>query len=176
MPANSAGSHSYREGFSLVELMVVVCISIIFAGLALPSFANLIQQVRLIAIAHELRSTIQLTRAEAIKRNGYVDLTAVNGNWENGWRMKSAENDQILIHAPIHKNFKIEAKFTDGVQHIAYNGTGHSRVAKNSQAALSGHILISIGAHTRLIVVNFLGNVRICNPASDKSCISNSLD
>lgn len=156
--------------------MMALIIVIILACLAVPGFINFIQQIRLSAIVGELHSAISLTRTEAIKHNGKADLVAVDGNWKNGWVIKNQFNELLLTHAPLHKAFHVSGKFSDGEQHIAYNSTGHARTAKNSNASQSGHIQISLGDNTRLIVVNFSGKVRVCNPASDKKCTINAAE
>jgi type IV fimbrial biogenesis protein FimT len=165
-----------RDGFTLVELLVTLTIACLLLGLAVPNFVHFLQQIQLSTAVSGLRSAINLTRSEAIKRNGKVDLVAVNGNWANGWIIKSAENDQILSHEALDKDFNISAKFTDGDQHISYNGSGHSRTKKGTSTPQSGHIQISIGKNSRLIVINFLGRVRVCNPANEPNCVTNSSD
>ncbi|MET3109056.1 type IV fimbrial biogenesis protein FimT [Oxalobacteraceae bacterium GrIS 1.18] len=162
------------NGFSLVELMVTLIIIAIFLGLAIPSFASFIQQIRLSTVTNELHAAIKFTRTEAIKRNGKVDLIALNEDWKNGWVVTSAENEQIMTHEALHTDFEVNGRFSDGKQHIAYNGTGHSRRNNSSYAAQSGHIHISLGDHSRLVVINFLGRARVCNPATDRSCNVNS--
>jgi len=164
---------SRRHGFTLIELLVTLTIAGVLAGLAVPNFAHFLRQIRLVTAVSELRSAIDLTRSEAIKRNGKVDLVAVNGNWANGWTIKSAENGQISAHEALDKDFIVSAKFTDGDQHISYNGSGHSRTKKGTSAAQFGHIQIAIGKNSRLIFVNFLGHVRVCNPAIEANCVAN---
>lgn len=173
---NTAKSQRLNQGVTLVELLVTLAIAIILAGLAAPSFTNLIQQLRLSALVGELRNAMNLARTEAIKRNGKVDLIAADGNWERGWFVESPENDRILFHGPVHKDFRMSAKFTDGGQHIAYNGAGRTRTKNSSNAPQTGHIQVSLGDHSRLIVINFLGRVRVCNPATDKNCTTTTID
>jgi len=162
----------FLSGFTLIELMVTLTVVIILSALAGPSFNNLIRQLRLSQASSELHAAINFTRSEAIRRNGLVDLVAIQGDWKNGWIISSAENRQIMTHPRLHRDVNINAKFTDGLQHIAYNGNGRSR-GKSSTASQSGHIYLSLGDHARLITVNFLGRARSCNPAHDKSCAVN---
>jgi type IV fimbrial biogenesis protein FimT len=176
MHLNQFNHPKIPRGFTMVELMMTLIIAVILTGLAVPGFGNFIQQMRLSAAVGELRNAMNLARTEAIKRNGKVDLIAIDGNWVNGWVIRSADNDQILTHERLHKEFKLSGKFTDGEQHIAYNGTGHTRTKNSSAASQSGHIQVTLGDNSRLIVVNFLGRVRICNPATDKNCTTDLAD
>jgi len=160
---------SSLSGFTLVELLVSLMIVIVLSSLAGPAFNQLIQQLRLSTASTELLAALHFTRTEAIRRNGLVDMVAIQGDWKNGWIISNAENQQIMIHAALHRDVSISAKFTDGTQHIAYNGAGRSR-GKSSTASQSGHIYLSLGDNARLISVNFLGRARTCNPARDKFC------
>lgn len=109
---------------------------------------------------------MNLARMEAIKRNGRVDLIARNGSWKNGW-MIVVNNQPIFHHEALHKDIDVDSKFTDTTKaYIAYNGTGRPRTDANSNRPQFGSIRLSIGNNSRLIVVNFLGRIKTCNPAT----------
>lgn len=164
------------SGFTLIELIVVLIIAVILSTLAVSGFTNLIRQIRISLVAAELHSAINLTRSEAIRRNGKVNLTAIGGDWKNGWIISSAEKQQILIHPPLPADILVQAKLSDGTQRLAFNGTGQSRRSNNGNASQYGHIYLFLGDHARLIVINFLSRVRICNPASDQACTVSQTD
>ena len=88
-------------GFSLVELMVSVAILSILAALAAPSFSDSIKRYRITAIREDLGASIQLARAEAIRRGLPVvlirELTCSvalvdTNDWSCGWRMVQDTN------------------------------------------------------------------------------------
>ena len=159
-----------QRGFTLIELVTTLTVLMIAASLLAPGFTYLIQQIRLFSVTTELYNAINLTRSEAIKRNDIVDLIAVNKDWKNGWVVNGTDDQQIIAHEPLPKEFEVSAKFTDGLQHIAYSGSGRSCSCTKTTGPQSGHIQLSLQAHTRIIVINFLGRPRICNPSSDQSC------
>lgn len=97
-----------QRGFSLVELMVVVAILGILAGLAAPSFASFIRSNRLTAAANDLLGAVALARSEALKRGQRVVLcTSSNAStcdnsasWGDGWIVFSdGDNDAVRTAA-----------------------------------------------------------------------------
>lgn len=166
---NPSGSF-FQRGVTLIELMTALCIAIVITTLAAPDLTDFIQQVRLSGVAHELQNAILLTRSEAVRHNGIVDLHAVNNQWENGWIISGTDQKPLLIHARLHADFKINARLSDGYQHIAYNGTGRSLTRSNGNATQFGHIELTLGRHSRKIQINFLGRTRMCDPLQEKAC------
>jgi type IV fimbrial biogenesis protein FimT len=88
--------YSNGRGFSLVELMVSLAILSILAGLAAPSFGDSIKRYRINAIREDLGASVQLARAEAIRRGLPIVLIRElscgvalvdSDDWSCGWRM-----------------------------------------------------------------------------------------
>lgn len=158
--------------------MIVLTIVVALAAFSAPTFTHFIQQIRLTNATNALQSSMNLARMEAIKRNGRVDLIAHNKSWKNGW-MITADNQQIFNHEALHSDIHIDSTFPNKENpSIAYNGTGRTRSDKSSYASQSGKIRLSLGDNSRLIVVNFLGRIRVCNPAiaPQRTCVSTALD
>lgn len=157
---------TWQTGFTLVELIIALSIAaVLITGIA-PAFNNFIQQTRLINATNALHNAMNLARMEAIKRNGRVDLIARDDSWKNGW-MIVADNQPIFHHEALHNDIHIDSTFKNKKKSaIAYNGTGRTRTDTNSNSPQIGTLRLSIGKNSRLIVVNFLGRVRVCNPAT----------
>lgn len=62
------------RGFTLVELMVTLAVIAILAVVAMPSMTAVINNSRLSGQAEELVASIQLARAEAVRRNARVTI------------------------------------------------------------------------------------------------------
>lgn len=66
--------HSSIRGLTLVELMVAIAILVIALSIGMPGFQGATHSGRLSSTANELSGTLQLGRAEAIRRNQRVVL------------------------------------------------------------------------------------------------------
>ncbi|MCR6495833.1 GspH/FimT family pseudopilin [Thermomonas sp. S9] len=62
------------RGFTLVELMVTVSVIAILAVVAVPGMTALINSSRLNGQSEEMLSSLQLARAEAVRRNARVTV------------------------------------------------------------------------------------------------------
>lgn len=84
-------------GATAVELMIVVSIVAVLAGLALPSFRDLLQRYRVGSAAEDLTQALYFARTEAIKRGGQVAMAAQeptapcriarSDEWQCGWHV-----------------------------------------------------------------------------------------
>lgn len=80
------------RGFTLIELMVVVALAAILLGIGVPSFNGFVAGQRVKAAAGDYAMALVLARAEAIKRNGDVTITAAAAGasgWKDGWTVAS---------------------------------------------------------------------------------------
>jgi type IV fimbrial biogenesis protein FimT len=79
------------NGFSLIELMVLLAVVAILAAIAVPNFSATIKGDRDISQINTLLDGLTLARSEAIKYGNNVTICAGNSktcaaaNWANGW-------------------------------------------------------------------------------------------
>lgn len=82
------------DGFSLIELMVVVAIVAILATVSAPSFSRFMTSSRVTSATNDLVAALHLARSEAVTRNTPVSLCpgsgavcAGNTDWSGGWQV-----------------------------------------------------------------------------------------
>jgi type IV fimbrial biogenesis protein FimT len=114
-----------QAGFTLIELMVVLTISAILAFLAAPSMSRLIATQRVKAAAEDLHLSLLRARSEAIKRNTGVTLSAVAGDWSQGWTIPDPEGGSSLHDHSSSGSVSIAS----GVTSVSYTANGRLSTA-----------------------------------------------
>lgn len=83
---------SMHNGFTLIELMVVIVIAAILLSIAVPSFQSLIKRNNVDSLQSKLSSAMSTARTEAASRNKVVTICAsvnetncTSGVWASGW-------------------------------------------------------------------------------------------
>ena len=79
-------------GFTMLEIMVTIAIVGILAAVAIPSFANMKKNNCLTTSVNSLVSSLQRARSEAVKYRTDVTVTALNGDWAQGWNVTLKED------------------------------------------------------------------------------------
>lgn len=169
------------RGFTLVELLVVLAITILLLAFGIPGFSAMTQNMKLTTTVNNFFSSINLTRAEAIRRGRRVDMVAADegGDWAKGWSVFIDENgnqrpdrgeEVIFSHGPMPAGITVRSNLTDStVQYLAYNGAGRTRTNASNFRTQFGTFTIASNEKVRKIKLNFLGRPRICNPDIEKS-------
>ena len=98
------------QGFTVIELMVVVSVIAILAMVSVPGFQAVLDNYRVRRATEDLVATIYLARTEAIKHGGEVVLrksvpagcagSSTTAQWECGWFVFLDLNNNNLLDGP----------------------------------------------------------------------------
>ena len=80
------------RGFTIIEMLMVVAILGIFAGLAAPSMADLLASTAVKGAATDLYSSLIIAHSEAIKRRTNATVAPVGADWTTGWTVTIGGN------------------------------------------------------------------------------------
>lgn len=170
--ANQAG------GVSLIELLIVLAVSAILLGVAVPALTNMVRAYRLRLAAADLLGAVELTRGQALTLGRKVMLAPSETSlaWSDGWtvfidrngnRRPDPGDDILQRHPPLAERIAVDMAFggQQGPPYLAYNGMGRGCTYGNSLAPRFGTMTIALGSQIRRIKINMLGRARLCNPA-----------
>ena len=163
-----------RSGIGLMELLITIGILSALTAMVVPSFAPILDRLRVMTTVAHFQEAMSLARAEAIRRRMRVDLVPMQDkNWASGWQVLiDADNNQqanagdIVLHTgptpPL--GLRIDARLRDPKPYLAFDPSGRPRSASSSALPQIGSLVFTIGNEQRKIIISFLGRVRSCDP------------
>lgn len=77
-----------QAGFSLIEIMIVIAITIVLAGVGVPAMQEMVVNQRIKTTTSDLFASILRARSEAIKRNTNISMNP-STDWSTGWTIPS---------------------------------------------------------------------------------------
>jgi type IV fimbrial biogenesis protein FimT len=123
------------NGFTAIELLIVMVIIAVVATIAMPELSNLLVNQRLRAAGTDLMSSLIVARSEAIKRNGPVEVRPASGvDWTQGWVVNATvSNEQIDKRNPLGSNVAVSLAPAS----IAYQHNGRLTSAATNKVQFS---------------------------------------
>lgn len=149
------------QGFSLIELMVVVALLGILAAIAAPSLRDMMVQNRLSNSSNELIATLQFARAEAIKRNQTIRFT-FNSQTQT-WQVLDSTS-KLLRTGQLPNTIQLSSTLNNSTLSFGPTGLNDVSDSKNSLTLNS----TSGSEAWRKIIIGLSGRTIICEP--NKEC------
>lgn len=161
-----------HAGATLIELMIGIAIVAMLVGIALPNFITWIQNTQIRTAADALLSGLQITRAEAVRRNELITFTLTGFDWaitdSTGAAIESRTAEEGSDNAVIT---------VQGAMPLTFNGVGRpsgaalAAVANNDVTIITvanptGGLCQDAGGTMRCLQVHVTlgGQVRMCDP------------
>ena len=171
-PMNSThsgfGEATAGNGFSFVELQVVIAVICILAVMAIPEFTRLARANRLQSESQALLSLLMLARSEAAKRvqqvvfckssAGHSCNNENQASWSQGAVLfVDADNDRVLDSSEelIHSETPLST-----ASRIGFNG-GNALVYYHNGTSSGGTFTITHGDLQKKVIVSLAGRARI---------------
>ncbi|WP_297892470.1 GspH/FimT family pseudopilin [Shewanella sp.] len=136
-------------GFTLTELMVVVAIVAIIAGIAAPSFASMIRENTARTQANELLALTNYARSEAIKRQSNINV-AITSLGSSGWKAQILSGTELLKEMD-----KSSSVVSVSAVNLGFDMRG--RRATGTDSCVS----VSYSSYTRQLQVGLGGNLKV---------------
>lgn len=159
----------FIEGFTLVELLIVIAILSIIAVTAVPSYQDTLERNRIKEAAEALQADLQLAHTEAVKRSANITInrsTGSNGAWCYGF------NDNLTVACDCTQTDKTQTNYCalKRIMGSSYSGTNLSSASADNIAfnfrrgtANPSNTCFSTDNYKLRVVVANTGRVTICS-------------
>jgi type IV fimbrial biogenesis protein FimT len=130
-------SRRRMAGLNLMEMLIVMLIIAILAGIGVPSFRYVTASNRISSEVNALLGDMRYARTEAIKEGSWVTVCAsadqatcsASGNWNTGWIVFSDTLDIQTAPANLNSLLRVETPFIGGDTFTAADTTSTPVVA-----------------------------------------------
>lgn len=153
------------DGFTLIELMVVIAVVAVLLTVAGPSYQKLIERNRLKEASQAFKSDLQFARMEAIKRSRNVFFSRTAGNagaWCYGIGTLACDCAQADTTAADFCDIKRVAGASYPVVSLAAGGTTEFDFRRGTAADTSS--VLSTRHYAAQVRVNDVGRADVCDP------------
>jgi type IV fimbrial biogenesis protein FimT len=185
-PQNRAGTK--MRGFGLMELVIVMLVVAILAGIAIPSYKYVTTSNRMAGEINGLLGDLQFARSQAIKEGLPVtvcssadQLTCGNSHWQNGWIVFLDSNGNGIRDAGeqivrTQNDFSASGDTLEPANNVTFsavtfNREGYGSTSNPATVTLLLHDSTANSQWTRCLNINPIGALSIERiPSANPSC------
>ena len=148
VPGRKAGLLCDQAGYTLVELLVVMALGTILLSIAVPSMTAMLNTQRANAAGSSFLASLNLARAEAIKRNARVVLcksaSGLSCDLTGGWNQGRITFHDVNNNAALDADEQVIER--QGAMPEGLSLTGNTQVANYVSYSASGSAKLITGA------------------------------
>lgn len=160
------------QGFTLVELLIVLSVFAILLGLAAPSFMSIIANNRVANAANEIVTALNVGKSEAVRSGEHTVLCKSpdgascdsSATWNQGWLLfqdsngnREKEDGERIIRLQQDIEPSLEFDFRTG-NYIAFRPNGRTPLNENGRFCFRNN---HEDANSRTVIITMTGHVRI---------------
>lgn len=129
-----------QAGFTIMELMIVIAIMAIAAGIAMPSFTDFVRRNEHSSHIREVVGALALARSEAVsKRTDAVLKPLVGTNWNSGWQVE-VDGTTIRQSDPFPAGYTLTFTVDTSKTALTFNSRGVLDITASETVTLTdGH-------------------------------------
>lgn len=157
------------EGFTLVELMIVLVILAVMALVALPNMNVWLQNTQIRTAGESILNGMQLARAEAIRRNTAMEMRM---DVASGWSVRVVGTGEV-VRSRLHSEGTSAASVViapAGATKITFDSFGSvvdpnpDATARITEIKIDSTAIAGPDSRELCVMVKVGGNVRLCDP------------
>jgi type IV fimbrial biogenesis protein FimT len=157
------------EGFTLIELMIVLVILAVMALIALPNMNVWLQNTQIRTAGEAILNGMQLARAEAIRRNTAIELRM---DTASGWTVRVVGTGEVL-QSRLHTQGTSAASVAIapvGATKITFDSFGSvvdpnpDATARITEIKIDSTAIAGPDSRELCVMVKVGGNIRLCDP------------